>query len=91
MFTAPDEHMSYIIQLHIMSMRDRQTDRQTETETERQNSELYYSRIKILGSYLFLQSVTPQIRSHTPRKECSWYGGEREREKLEFENFNTQG
>ena len=37
-----------------------------ETETERtQNSELYYSRIKILGICLFLQSVLANLRANT--------------------------
>ena len=38
MFTAPDEHMPYIIQLHIMSIQpadNRQRQRQRETETDR--------------------------------------------------------
>ena len=41
------------------TQRERQSDRQTERQTDgrTQNSELYYSRIKILGSCLFLQSV----------------------------------
>ena len=51
---------------------DRQTDRQTETERDRhrerkrkgtQNSELYYTRIKILGSCLFLQSVPANLHA----------------------------
>ena len=46
---------------------DRQTDRQTgrERKRERENSELYYSRIEILGSSLFLQSVLAKLhRQH---------------------------
>jgi len=37
--TAPDEHMPYIIQLHIMSKhteRDRETDRQTDRDRDRE-------------------------------------------------------
>ena len=44
--------------------RDRPTDRPTERERERenpQNSELYYTRIKSLGSCLFLQSVPANL------------------------------
>ena len=58
-----------------MRERDRQTDRETETETERdrerernrqrdrerESSELYYTRIKILDSCLFLQSVVANL------------------------------
>ena len=39
MLTGPDEHMPYIIQLHIMSMQretDRQTERQRQRETEKE-------------------------------------------------------
>ena len=39
------------------SWRERQTDRQT----DRQNSELYYTRIKILNNCLFLQSVPKRV------------------------------
>ena len=59
--TAPDEHMPYIIQLHIMSIRwayyEQMKQQNIWPERERENSELYYTRIKILGTYLFLQSV----------------------------------
>ena len=43
MLTEPDEHMPYIIQLHIMSIRwayyeqDRQTDRQRQRDREKDN------------------------------------------------------
>ena len=37
--------------------RDRDTEREGGRETERGNSALYYSRVKILGSCLLLQSV----------------------------------
>ena len=48
--------------------RDRQTDRQTDRQADRQrqrertqNSDLYYSRIEILGRSLFLQSVLAKL------------------------------
>ena len=54
MFTAPDEHMPYIIQLHIMSIQhrerereggrerqtDRQTDKQRQTDRDRETDRL---------------------------------------------------
>ena len=40
-----------------------ETDRQTETERG-QNSELYYTRIKVLGSCLFLQSVPAKLHAN---------------------------
>ena len=45
--------------------KDRKTERQREKERdrERENSELYYSRIKILGSCLFLQSVPANLHA----------------------------
>ena len=54
---------------------DRETETQRETETERQrqrdrqrlrteNSELYHTRIKILGSCLFLQSVAGNLHAN---------------------------
>ena len=39
-----------------------ETDRQTETKQERENSQLYYTRIKILDSCLLLQSVPERDR-----------------------------
>ena len=48
--------------------------RERERERERENSELYYTRIKIIGSCLFLQSLPANL--HTERG-----GGERERER----------
>ena len=42
---------------------ERQRDRETERERERENSELYYTRIKILGSCLFLQSVPANLHA----------------------------
>ena len=48
--------------------RQRQTDRQRQAgkqrQTDRQNSELYYTRIKILGSCLFLQSVPANLHAN---------------------------
>ena len=38
--------------------------RERERERERENSELYYSRIKILGSCLFLQSVPANLHAN---------------------------
>ena len=38
-------------------------DRDRDRETERENSELYYSRIKIVGSCLFLQSVPANLHA----------------------------
>ena len=49
---------------------DRQTDRQkTDRQTDRQrtqNSEPYYTRIKISGSCLFLQSVPANLHANRP-------------------------
>ena len=38
-------------------------ERQKEKREKTQNSELYYSRIKILGSCLFLQSVLANLHA----------------------------
>ena len=49
------------------SKRQRQTDRENKKKKRErtQNSELYYSRIEILGSSLFLQSVLAMLhRQH---------------------------
>ena len=58
--------------------RDRQTDRDRDTERGRkkererereraQNSELYYTRIKILDRCLFLQSVPANLHANRPQ------------------------
>ena len=44
--------------------RERKIERETETRERTQNSELYYSRIKILGSCLFLQSVPANLHAN---------------------------
>ena len=49
-----------------LNLRHRETETETEIETETdrtQNSELYYTRIKILGSCLFLQSVPANLHA----------------------------
>ena len=61
--TAPDEHMPYIIQLHIMSIREREREREreTETETERERErerEREPKKPQVL-SMLFLTFVCP--------------------------------
>ena len=44
--------------------RERKIERETEARERTQNSELYYSRIKILGSCLFLQSVPANLHAN---------------------------
>ena len=45
--------------------REREGEREKERGRERENSELYYSRIEVLGSSLFLQSVLAKLyRQH---------------------------
>ena len=60
-------------------VREREGGREDESEreggSEGENSELYYTRIKILGSCLFLQSVLANLHAKRAR--------EREREKIE--------
>ena len=41
----------------------RQKERERERERERENSELYYTRINILGCCLFLQSVPANLHA----------------------------
>ena len=40
------------------------TDRQTDRQRQRENSERYYTMIKILGSCLFLQSVPANLHAN---------------------------
>ena len=50
---------------HTHTHRERDRLREREREGERtQNSELYYTRIKILGSCLFLQSVPDNLHAN---------------------------
>ena len=50
---------------HVYNRHKRQIFKERERERERtQNSELYYSRIKILGSCLFLQSVPANLHAN---------------------------
>ena len=61
-------------------LRESVDERERERERERENSELYYSRIKILGSCLFLQSVPANLQRERERESvCE---GERERERV---------
>ena len=45
-------------------MREREREK-SEGERERENSELYYSRIEILGGCLFLQYVLANLHANT--------------------------
>ena len=69
-------------------------------QRERENSELYYPRIKILGSCLFLQSVPVNLHASMPvTLVTTLTTGERERdrdrnretERERTQNFITQG
>ena len=64
--------------MHKWRQTDRQTDRQTERQTDRQkqrdretetqrrneNSDIYYTRIKILGSCMFLQAASANLHAN---------------------------
>ena len=43
--------------------RETETEIERQRERERESSELYYTRIKILGSCLFLQSVPANLHA----------------------------
>ena len=58
-------------------------EREEGNERERENSDLYYTRIKILGSCLFLQSVPADLqanRLHCLHVQRERRGRERKRE-----------
>ena len=49
-------------------VRERERERERQRQRQRENSELYYTRIKILGSCLFLQFVPANLRLQRDRE-----------------------
>ena len=65
---------------HTHAERERETDRQTDRQTDRP-SELYYTKIQMSDSRLFLQSVSANLPAKRLHINNIDYHGERERER----------